>query len=45
MAAGGSGAMREARARATEKLHELAALSAQLHNALLESRLRELLGP
>jgi len=35
----------EARARATEKLHELAALSAQLHNALLESRLRELLGP
>jgi len=35
----------EARARATEKLHELAALSTQLHNALLESRLRELLGP
>jgi DNA-binding transcriptional MerR regulator len=35
----------EARARATEKLHELAALSAQLHQALLESRLRELLGP
>jgi DNA-binding transcriptional MerR regulator len=35
----------EARARATEKLHELAALSAQLHNALLESRLRDLLGP
>jgi DNA-binding transcriptional MerR regulator len=35
----------EARARATEKLHELAALSAQLHDALLESRLRELLGP
>jgi DNA-binding transcriptional MerR regulator len=35
----------EARARATEKLHELAALSVQLHNALLESRLRELLGP
>jgi DNA-binding transcriptional MerR regulator len=34
----------EARTRATEKLHELAALSAQLHNALLESRLRELLG-
>jgi hypothetical protein len=35
----------EARARATEKLHELAELSAQLHNALLESRLRDLLGP
>jgi DNA-binding transcriptional MerR regulator len=35
----------EARARATEKLHELATLSAQLHQALLESRLRELLGP
>jgi DNA-binding transcriptional MerR regulator len=35
----------EARTRATEKVRELAALSAQLHNALLESRLRELLGP
>jgi hypothetical protein len=35
----------EARARATEKLHELAALSIQLHRALLESRLRDLLGP
>ena len=35
----------EARTRATEKLHELAVLSAQLHNALLESRLRDLLGP
>jgi DNA-binding transcriptional MerR regulator len=35
----------EARARATEKLHELAALSMQLHQALLESRLRDLLGP
>jgi DNA-binding transcriptional MerR regulator len=34
----------EARARATEKLHELASLSAQLHKALLESRLRDLLG-
>jgi DNA-binding transcriptional MerR regulator len=34
----------EARTRATEKLHELAVLSAQLHNALLESRLRDLLG-
>jgi hypothetical protein len=35
----------EARARATEKLRELAALSAQLHDALLDARLRELLGP
>jgi DNA-binding transcriptional MerR regulator len=35
----------EARARATEKLRELAALSAQLHNALLDARLRELLDP
>jgi DNA-binding transcriptional MerR regulator len=35
----------EARARATEKLHELTALSIQLHQALLESRLRDLLGP
>jgi len=35
----------EARTRATEKLQELAALSAQLHTALLESRLRDLLRP
>jgi DNA-binding transcriptional MerR regulator len=35
----------EARARATEKLRELAALSAQLHAALLEARLRDLLRP
>jgi len=35
----------EARTRATEKLRELAALSAQLHTALLEARLRELLRP
>ena len=35
----------EARARAAEKLRDLAALSAQLHTALLEARLRELLGP
>ena len=35
----------EARARASEKLRELAALSAQLHTALLEARLRELLRP
>jgi DNA-binding transcriptional MerR regulator len=35
----------EARARATEKLRELAALSAQLHSALLEARLRDLLRP
>ncbi len=35
----------EARTRATEKLRELAGLSAQLHTALLESRLRELLRP
>jgi len=35
----------EARARATEKLRELAALSAQLHGALLEARLRDLLRP
>ena len=35
----------EARARATEKLGELAALSAQLHTALLETRLRDLLRP
>jgi DNA-binding transcriptional MerR regulator len=35
----------EARTRATEKLRELAALSAQLHTALLETRLRELLRP
>jgi DNA-binding transcriptional MerR regulator len=35
----------EARTRATEKLQELATLSAQLHTALLESRLRDLLRP
>nr|WP_218860829.1 MerR family transcriptional regulator [Petropleomorpha daqingensis] len=35
----------ESRARATEKLRELAALSAQLHMALLEARLRDLLRP
>jgi DNA-binding transcriptional MerR regulator len=35
----------EARTRATEKLRELAVLSAQLHTALLEARLRELLRP
>ena len=35
----------EARTRAAEKLAELAALSAQLHTALLETRLRELLRP
>jgi hypothetical protein len=35
----------EARARATEKLRELAGLSAQLHTALLEARLQELLRP
>ena len=35
----------EARARATEKLRELAGLSAQLHTALLEARLRDLLRP
>jgi DNA-binding transcriptional MerR regulator len=35
----------EARARATEKLRELAVLSAQLHAALLEARLRDLLRP
>ncbi len=35
----------EARARASEKLRELAALSAQLHTALLEARLRDLLRP
>jgi DNA-binding transcriptional MerR regulator len=33
----------DARARATEKLRELAGLSAQLHTALLEARLREVL--
>jgi DNA-binding transcriptional MerR regulator len=33
----------EARARATEKLRDLATLSAQLHTALLEARLRDLL--
>ena len=35
----------EARTRGTEKLRELATLSAQLHTALLEARLRELLRP
>ena len=35
----------EARTRATEKLQELAGLSAQLHAALLEARLRDLLRP
>jgi DNA-binding transcriptional MerR regulator len=35
----------EARTRATEKLQELATLSAQLHTALLETRLRDLLRP
>ena len=35
----------ESRTRATEKLRELATLSAQLHTALLEARLRELLRP
>ena len=35
----------EARTRATEKLRELATLSAQLHQALLEARLRDLLRP
>ncbi len=33
----------DARARATEKLTELSALSAQLHRALLEARLRDVL--
>jgi DNA-binding transcriptional MerR regulator len=35
----------EARTRATEKLRELATLSAELHTALLEARLRDLLRP
>jgi DNA-binding transcriptional MerR regulator len=35
----------EARTRATDKLQELAGLSAQLHTALLEARLRDLLRP
>jgi DNA-binding transcriptional MerR regulator len=35
----------EARTRATEKLQELAALSTQLHTALLDARLRDLLRP
>jgi len=34
----------ETRTRAAEQLQELAALSAQLHGALLEARLREVLG-
>jgi hypothetical protein len=35
----------DARARATDKLTELSALSAQLHRALLEARLRDVLRP
>jgi DNA-binding transcriptional MerR regulator len=35
----------EARTRAAEKLRELSTLSAQLHTALLEARLRDLLRP
>jgi DNA-binding transcriptional MerR regulator len=35
----------EARTRATDKLQELATLSAQLHTALLDARLRDLLRP
>ncbi|MCO7218908.1 MerR family transcriptional regulator, partial [Klenkia sp. PcliD-1-E] len=35
----------DARTRAAEQLHELGALSAQLHTALLELALREVLGP
>jgi DNA-binding transcriptional MerR regulator len=35
----------EAQTRAAEKLRELASLSAQLHTALLEARLRDLLRP
>lgn len=35
----------EARTRAAEKLRDLAALSTQLHTALLEARLRDLLRP
>jgi DNA-binding transcriptional MerR regulator len=35
----------EARTRAAEKLRELSSLSAQLHTALLEARLRDLLRP
>jgi hypothetical protein len=35
----------EARTRATEKLRELVTLSSQLHGALLEARLRDLLRP
>ena len=35
----------EARTRAAEKLRDLATLSAQLHTALLEARLRDLLRP
>ena len=35
----------EARDRATEQLQELAGLSVQLHTALLEARLRDVLGP
>jgi hypothetical protein len=35
----------DARARATDKLAELSALSTQLHRALLEARLRDVLRP
>ncbi|WP_242653859.1 transcriptional regulator FtsR [Klenkia soli] len=35
----------DAHTRATEQLRDLGALSAQLHTALLEARLREVLGP
>jgi DNA-binding transcriptional MerR regulator len=35
----------EARARATEQLQDLAELSVRLHTALLEARLRDVLGP
>jgi hypothetical protein len=38
------GRSEDARSRAAEQLHELAALSAQLHAALLDARLREVLG-
>ena len=35
----------DARTRAAEQLHDLGVLSAQLHTALVEARLREVLGP
>jgi len=35
----------DARTRAAEQLHDLGELSAQLHTALVEARLREVLGP